>query len=94
MLKKRWFEHDDNGNIKMFSQYDNTDLLEDNYKQRMSGDDGYIDEGKDFMKVARIPIEFIANLSNEQKTELEHEPKALLRILKEHPEFRTNSKRI
>ena len=93
MLTKRWIEKD-NGNIKMFSQYDSTDLLNDNYKARMSGDDGYIDEGKDFMKVASIPIEFFANLTNAQKLELDSEPQALMRILREHPEFRTNTKRI
>ena len=93
MLTKRWFERED-GKIKMYSQYDSTDLLSDNYKARMSGDDGYIDEGKDFMKVASIPIEFFAHLTNEQKLELENEPQALMKILREHPEFRTNTKRI
>ena len=93
MLVKRVIEREGD-TIKMFSTYDHSDVLEQNYKERMSGDDGYIDMGKDFMKVGSIPIAFFASLSAEQKDELESNPQKLLQMLKEHPEFRTNTKRL
>jgi hypothetical protein len=93
MLKRRWFERDKD-QIKMFSQHDHSDVLSGNYTDRMSGDKGYIDQGEDLMRVARIPIAFLASLTNEQKLELEHEPGALMKLLDQHPEFRTNTARL
>jgi hypothetical protein len=90
MLKKRWFER--NGDeIKMFSQHDHSDVWKANYQDRMSGDKGYIDKEKDFMRVGRIPIAMWASLSNEQKHELETSPQALMKLLKNNPTFVTTT---
>lgn len=93
MLVKRHFEREGE-NIKMFSTYDHSDVMRQNYLSRMSGDKGYVDQGKDFMKVASIPIAFIASLTNEQKMELDNEPRALIKLLAEHPEWRSNTVRL
>jgi hypothetical protein len=88
-LVHRRFERDGD-NIKMYSTYDHGDVFRRNYEQRMSGD-RYIDQGKDFMRVASIPIAYLASLTPEQRHELETSPKALIKLLQDNPQFRTST---
>jgi len=76
--------------LKLVTVYDHSDILERNYEDRMSGE-RYIDKGHDFMKVCRIPVAFLASLTPEQRHELQVNPKALVRMLEKHPEFRTST---
>jgi len=80
----------DGDKLTLTTVYNHEDIFKKNYEDRMTGE-RYIDNGHDFMKVCRIPIPFLASLTPEQRHELEVNPKALIRLLEEHPEFRTST---
>lgn len=88
-LVHRHFERDGD-TIKMYSTYDHSDIFRRNYEQRMSGE-RYIDHGRDFMRIASIPMAYLASLTDEQRHELETNPKALMKLLQENPYFRTST---
>ncbi|MEM5794751.1 MAG: hypothetical protein AAGU23_00540 [Bacillota bacterium] len=90
MLLHRKFER--NGDqIKMISTYDHSEIYRQNLADRMTGDKGYIDQGKDLMRVARIPIETLAAMSEDERHELLNSPQGLVKFLQKNPQCKASA---